>query len=479
MIPQELIDWITGEKAKGYTSEQLYDILMQHDNEEEAVREGLKIVFQSTVPVEPATPEKKPSKFNHLIFAGIAIVVLIVGGVFFYSTDKEANQEKIQDNIQKELVKKEERKSKFKGSVVDYKELLSIPEGTMECFTDNMCRGFNGGFNEEFVSLCLTWGKEERGICKEIQRIRCIDDSECNDENPLTIDKCKNPRFKSGQEREYCVNYIMEPITEWNNQKARETQIMKSTGSNGFQPIKMIGEKSFLSEETPVLMHGRGKDIFGWGKNLQIIKGGEIIVQDQVIKYPGRQEYYLFGFSTLGKVEDFEGKYELEGNIVPRGNITFDAYNALGYVPDIVRGNLDFKNVTVIPEGFQFPKIVEHRVNLLDLTSAEHLVLPEEIRELHLGLESAEHLILPQKVETLKLDSLESAEHLILPQKVKDISLSGLTSAKHLIFPEEITGYISLHGLSEKEINKLKKIYDLERMGRGSGGGNYKFGGKK
>jgi hypothetical protein len=130
MIPQEIIDWIAGEKAKGYTSEQLYDILMQYKNEEAEVREALKIVFQPTAPVEPVKRADDSFKFNFLLLGGIAIVLLIAVGVFGYSIYKDNQQTNSQDNIQKELVKKLEAQ-KQKQEKISEEEKEEETENTL------------------------------------------------------------------------------------------------------------------------------------------------------------------------------------------------------------------------------------------------------------------------------------------------------------------------------------------------------------
>ena len=107
MIPQELIDWIKEEKRKGYTAEQLHDILMKYDNEEEEVSGALKIVFEQVI------LEKNEFKFNLFILVGITIVTLIAGGIFFYmfqGTEKDIDIKNNIEEVKQEVVLVEESK---------------------------------------------------------------------------------------------------------------------------------------------------------------------------------------------------------------------------------------------------------------------------------------------------------------------------------------------------------------------------------
>ena len=98
-------------------------------------------------------------------------------------------------------------------------------------------------------------------------------------------------------------------------------------------------------------------------------------------------------------------------------------------------------------------------LDLSGLTSAEGLVLPEEVSgSLDLrGLTSAEGLVLPTKIGGwLDLSGLTSAEGLVLPTKIGGwLDLRGLTSAEGLVLPEEIGGSLDL---SEEVRKSLKFI---------------------
>jgi len=146
-----------------------------------------------------------------------------------------------------------------------------------------------------------------------------------------------------------------------------------------------------------------------------------------------------------------------------KGNIKFhygdlnlkNLTSAEGLVlPENISGDLDLSGLTST-KGLVLPKSVGGYLDLPGLTSAKGLVLPKRIGAgLDLkNLTSAEGLVLPENIGgTLYLPGLTSAEGLVLPENIGGyLDLSGLTSAEGLVLPENISGGLYLSGLTSAE----------------------------
>jgi len=77
MISQELINWIIQEKEKGYTSEQLYESLVQNNYDSKEAIELLKIAFKSVDQSEEVIqPLKSKKKYVWKIILGLFLILV-------------------------------------------------------------------------------------------------------------------------------------------------------------------------------------------------------------------------------------------------------------------------------------------------------------------------------------------------------------------------------------------------------------------
>ena len=99
---------------------------------------------------------------------------------------------------------------------------------------------------------------------------------------------------------------------------------------------------------------------------------------------------------------------------------------------------------------------------LRDITSAEGLKLPENVREYVLiNLVSGKGVIFPKSIGgSLFLNSLTSAKGLTLSESIRgDLGLASITSVEGLNLNKDIKGKIYLDGIDNVEKDKLRKKY--------------------
>ena len=131
----------------------------------------------------------------------------------------------------------------------------------------------------------------------------------------------------------------------------------------------------------------------------------------------------------------------------PAKNNKFSFIKSLSIDPDdyrvIVGGDIDLSNIRKLDVFPTLIKKVTGNLNLDSLTTADGLVLPNEVDSLHLtSLTTADGLVLPDKVKFLFFSSLTTADGLVLPNEVYYLYLSSLTTAKGVKFPDKVD---SLH----------------------------------
>ncbi len=152
MVNQQLVDWIRSEKSKGYTFEQLRNVLIQQNYNLNDISEAIMFVSQATSQNTNSPKLVKPSKsVLPTLIIGIIVLGLIVGGIlFFTSQDNESNSNSVPVNENIDVI------SKVNNSSEKTQEELNIESEPFSCdaFPDKLdsCESFSCEFEHPFTS---------------------------------------------------------------------------------------------------------------------------------------------------------------------------------------------------------------------------------------------------------------------------------------------------------------------------------------
>ena len=112
MVNQQLIDWIKNQESQGYSDQQLYNLLIQQGYNPNEINEAIKFAKQVLQPIKQSS--KKSIKLLYIIIAGIVLVTLVIGGIFWFvsnqdsSSDLDTSMKETSDEISSDAKLKEE-----------------------------------------------------------------------------------------------------------------------------------------------------------------------------------------------------------------------------------------------------------------------------------------------------------------------------------------------------------------------------------
>ena len=85
MANQQIVDWIKQQDSQNYTSQQLYNSLVQQGYNPNEVNKAIKIASQSPPPINQSIePTKTSINILPIIIIGVVVIGLISGGIFFF-----------------------------------------------------------------------------------------------------------------------------------------------------------------------------------------------------------------------------------------------------------------------------------------------------------------------------------------------------------------------------------------------------------
>ncbi|MCK5416514.1 hypothetical protein KAI92_03745 [Candidatus Parcubacteria bacterium] len=116
MANQQIVDWIKQQDSQNYTSQQLYNSLVQQGYNPNEVNKAIKIASQSPPPINQSIePTKTSINILPIIIIGVVVIGLISGGIFFFfsqnnkiSSDTKTNSQNILTNKKTDQASKTE-----------------------------------------------------------------------------------------------------------------------------------------------------------------------------------------------------------------------------------------------------------------------------------------------------------------------------------------------------------------------------------